>query len=66
MNYQQMTIQQLEQEQSTRQMKLRRAQPSAYWKELDQLGRVQSLLAYRYQQSERSHVMMAERATSRR
>ena len=66
MNYFQMTTRQLEQEHSTLQGKVRNASPSEYWEELAKLGRVQSLLSYRYQQSERNHVLVAERATSMR
>jgi hypothetical protein len=63
MNYYQMTTKQLEQEHSTLQSKVWNASPSEYWEEL---GRVQALLTYRYQQSEKNHVLVAERATSRR
>ena len=66
MNYFQMTIQQLEQEHFARQVQVRNASPSEYWEELTKLGRVQALLTYRYQQSEKNPVRLAERATSRR
>jgi hypothetical protein len=66
MNYYQMTTKQLKQEQSALQVKVRNASPSEYWEELTKLGRVQSMLTYRYQQSEKNHVLLAERATSMR
>jgi hypothetical protein len=66
MNYFQMTTRQLEQEHSARQVQIRSASPSEYWEELAQLSRVQSLLTYHYQQSEKNPVRLAERATSRR
>ena len=66
MHYYQMTTQQLEQEHSALQGKIRNASPSEYWEELDKLGRVQSLLTYHYQQGVKDHVRFAERATSRR
>jgi hypothetical protein len=65
MNYQ-MTTKQLEQEHSALQAKVRNASPSEYWEELDKLGRVQSMLTYRYQQGVKDHVLLAERATSMR
>jgi hypothetical protein len=66
MNYIQMTTQQLEQEHFALQGKLRNSSPSVYWEELSKLGRVQAMLTYRYQQSEKNPVLLAERATSRR
>jgi hypothetical protein len=66
MNYYQMTTKQLEQEHSSLQGKVRNASPSEYWEELAKLGRVQSLLTYRYQQGVKDHVLVAERTTSRR
>ena len=66
MNYCQMTTQQLEQEHFALQVQVRSASPSEYWKELSKLGRVQAMLTYHYQQSEKNPVRLAERATSRR
>lgn len=66
MNYFQMTTEQLKQEHSTLQSKVRQSSPSQYWKELAQLGQVQTLLAYRSQQSEKNPVLLAARVTSSR
>jgi hypothetical protein len=63
MNYYQMTTQQLEQEQSALQVKVRNATPAEYWEELTRLGRVQALLSDRYAQSIKAHLSRAERAT---
>jgi hypothetical protein len=61
MNYNHLTTQQLEQEQSALQGKVRNAAPSEYLEELTKLGRVQALLSDRYAQSVKAHI--AERAT---
>jgi hypothetical protein len=63
MNYFQMTTQQLEQEHSALQGKVRNASPSdsEYREELTKLSRVQALLSNRYAQSVKAHLSRAER-----
>jgi uncharacterized protein (DUF2249 family) len=63
MNYYQMTTKQLEQEQSSLQVKVRNASPSEYLDELTKLGRVQSILSDHYAQSLKDHLSRAEHGT---
>jgi hypothetical protein len=56
MNYYPMTTKQLEQEQSSLQVKVRNAAPSESWEELAKLGRVQAILSDRYAQSVKAHI----------